>query len=97
MAKGTVNRPDAAALNGLLAREQLNVAGVIVRLAWQQGLTREEIALGFGRFPRMGGELNCEAFPGEEDVLDLAAAWGIDPRFTPGAYPPGTGWVCTLA
>ena len=44
MAKGTVNRPDAAALNGLLEREQLNVAGVIVRLAWQQGLTREEIA-----------------------------------------------------
>ena len=44
MAKGTLNRPDAAALTGLLEREQLNVAGVILRLAWQQGLTREEIA-----------------------------------------------------
>lgn len=70
-------------------------AGAVLRETGD--LTREEIALGFGRFPRMGGELNCEAFPGEEDVLDLAAAWGIDPRFTPGAYPPGTGWVCTLA
>ena len=30
----------------------------------------------------------------EEDVLDIAAAWGIDPRFERKTYPPAAGWVC---
>lgn len=57
--------------------------------------TAEEIALGFGRFPRKGREEACEDFPGEKDVLDIAAAWGVDPRFEKTAYPPSTGWLCT--
>lgn len=58
--------------------------------------TTEEIALGFGRFPRKGGEDHCEDFPTEENVLDIAAAWGVDPRFEKNTYPPAVGWLCTL-
>ena len=60
---------------------------------WDEGdLTPEELALGFERFPRTGRESNW--FPGEEDVLDIAAAWGVDPRFQKKTYPPSAGWVC---
>ena len=60
-------------------------------------LTSQEIALGFGRFPLRGREDACEAQPGEEDVLNIAAAWGIDPRFENTPYGPSTGWLCYLA
>lgn len=33
-------------------------------------------------------------FADEENVLDIAAAWGIDPRFSDEKYPKSTGWVC---
>lgn len=59
-------------------------------------LTAQEIALGFGRFPQKGREDRCEANPTEEDVLDLAAAWGVDPRMEAAAYPPSVGWICTV-
>ena len=59
-------------------------------------LTAQEIALGFGRFPQKGREDRCEANPTEEDVLDLAAAWGVDPRKEAAAYPPSVGWICTV-
>lgn len=39
-----INRPDPAAMERLLEREQDSAAGVILRLAWQAGLTREEIS-----------------------------------------------------
>ena len=55
-------------------------------------LTPEELALGFERFPRADRESGW--FPGEEDVLDIAAAWGVDPRFQRKTYPPSVGWVC---
>ena len=64
-------------------------AGVV----WDEGdLTPEELALGFERFPRADRESGW--FPGEEDVLDIAAAWGVDPRFQRKTYPPSVGWVC---
>ena len=64
-------------------------AGVV----WDEGdLTPEELALGFERFSGMDRESGW--FPGEEDVLDIAAAWGVDPRFQKKAYPPSVGWVC---
>ena len=50
-------------------------------------LTPEEQALGFGRFPRKG-DAGGESFPCEEDVLDIAAAWGADPRFARKKDPP---------
>ena len=64
-------------------------AGVV----WDEGgLTPEELALGFERFP--GRKRESGWFPGEEDVLNIAAAWGVDPRFEKKTYPPSVGWVC---
>lgn len=39
----TLNRPDREAMNRVLAENPCNVEGVILRLAWKQGLTRDEI------------------------------------------------------
>ena len=39
----TVNRPEEAAMRRLLERNPDNAAGAILRLAWLQGLLREEI------------------------------------------------------
>lgn len=61
----------------------------------QGELTREEIALGFGRFPRKGSGTR-EGFPDSDAVLNIAAAWGIDPMLEGGSYPPDLGWLCTV-
>ena len=39
-----INRPDPAAMERALAGEGDSSAGLILRLAWRQGLTREEIS-----------------------------------------------------
>ncbi len=39
-----INRPDEAAMRRILEREQTGPAGLILRLAWLQGLSRDEIA-----------------------------------------------------
>lgn len=58
-------------------------------VTWDEGaLTPEEQALGLADKEAAGHA------PGEEDVLDIAAAWGIDPRFERKDYPPAAGWVC---
>lgn len=59
-------------------------------------MTSQERALGFDRFPTPDNADTCETLPDEEDVLDIAAAWGVDPRFEKAAYPPSAGWVCGL-
>ena len=38
-----MRRPDARAMAQLLAEQTQTAAGLILRLAWRQGLTREEI------------------------------------------------------
>ena len=43
MERDAINRPDAAAMERLLEKAGHTTAGVILRLAWCQGLTREEI------------------------------------------------------
>ena len=43
MGKNTIRRPDEAAMSRLLAEQKKTAAGLILRLAWRQGLTREEI------------------------------------------------------
>ena len=59
-------------------------------------LTPEEQTLGFDAFPRKheGAERSDMRLPDEEDVLNIAAAWGIDPRFENQTYPPSVGWLC---
>ena len=54
------------------------------------------VALGFDRFPKAGQADDGENDPGEEDVLNIAAAWGVDPRFEKTTYPPSAGWLCTV-
>lgn len=74
------------------------VDGALVRsCCWADGqitedvgpLTPEEQAV-------MLAWLDHGDFPNEEAVLDIAAAWGVDPRFAKKPYQASTGWVCTL-
>ena len=79
--------------------------GVCVRnYEWADGqvtesgaLTPEELELDFDAFPRMGDtevDWDNTPQPDEKDVLDIAAAWGLDPRFEARKFPPALGWVC---
>ena len=43
MRKNTMRRPDEQAMLRLLAEQRETAAGIVLRLAWRQGLTREEI------------------------------------------------------
>ena len=64
-------------------------------VTWDEGaMTQAERTLGFEAFPKGGDGADADAFPGEEDVLRLAAAWGVDPLFREKTYPPGVGLVC---
>ena len=71
-------------------------AGERGEVLWDEGdWTPEEIALGFDRFPRKGEDwTDADDLPDEEDVLAIAAAWGVDTSFQAKPYPPGLGWVC---
>ena len=44
MREYVVNRPDEAAMRRVLEAEPISPEGVILRLAWQQGLSRDEIS-----------------------------------------------------
>lgn len=65
-------------------------------------LTLEEKKLGFEKFPTSrhqvvdwkDDEWDNDKLPSENDVLDIAAAWGIDPLFRKNKYPPSTGFLC---
>lgn len=43
MREYTVHRPEEAAMRRLLEKNTLNATGAILRLAWLQGLLRDEI------------------------------------------------------
>ena len=57
--------------------------------------TQEEIALGFGRFPRRSGGPR-EGFPDQDAVLSISAAWGVDPLLEGAGFAPGVGWSCCV-
>lgn len=64
------------------------------RVAWDEGgLTPEEISLSSKRFHRAMDDDDWENFPDEEDVLALAAAWGVDTSFSKKQYPAELGWL----
>jgi hypothetical protein len=71
-------------------------------VTWSEGnVTTEEMNLGFDKFPSrteelLSDDLDFENFPGEEDVLAIAAAWGADPAFQQGNQQKGTGFICTF-
>ena len=57
--------------------------------------TREEIGLGFDQFPQSADGYSEDArFPNAEDVLTIAAAWGVDPSFAGVDVQPGCGYLC---
>lgn len=82
-------------VNGKTVREYC-YAGERGEVLWDEGeITPEELSLGFDRFPRKGQDwTDGTRLPDEEDVLDIAAAWGVDPRMRLTSYPPALGWFC---
>ena len=71
--------------------------GDVNEISWNEGtITAEELVLGFDRFPATETELGEEdvVFPNEEDVLYIAKAWGIDPKFENRSYEKSTGYLC---
>ncbi len=58
-------------------------------------LTPEEENLGFDNIIQ-GDEVDWEnvEFPDEENVVEIAAAWGIDPLFEDNDYPEAFGYIC---
>ena len=71
--KESIHRPDEAAMRRLLSEEQDSAAGIILRLAWQEGLTREEMQrLTWRDVDFAQGELRLpdRAVPLEEETAD---------------------------
>lgn len=58
--------------------------------------TREEIRLDMDNFPVSEEHFDGVDFPDEEDVIKLAAAWGVDTSFSGGGYMPSLGVVCSV-
>ena len=57
--------------------------------------TREEIGLGFDQFLQSAADSDEDSRrPNEEDVLIMAAAWGVDPSFADVDVEPGCGYLC---
>ena len=58
-------------------------------------LTPDEIKLGFTNLlPNEEADWEIHETPDEEYVIELAAAWGIDPAFSAKNYPKGMGYIC---
>ena len=61
------------------------------------GITPEEEELGLDNLlPDSGADWDSYEFPDEENVLEIAAAWGIDTTFTQKTYPESTGFLCNV-
>ena len=60
-------------------------------------VTPEEEELGLDNLlPDSGADWDSYDFPDEENVLEIAAAWGIDTTFTRKTYPESTGFICNV-
>lgn len=58
-------------------------------------LTPEEIRLGFTNLlPNEEADWEAYETPDEDYVIELAAAWGIDPGFSGKDYPRSMGYIC---
>lgn len=59
--------------------------------------TPEEVRLGLTNLlPDDEADWDNYETPDEENVLDIAAAWGIDTRFNNKTYPESTGFICDV-
>ncbi|MBD5130132.1 MAG: hypothetical protein HDT43_09435 [Ruminococcaceae bacterium] len=60
-------------------------------------ITPEEEELGLDNLlPDNEADWDEYEFPDEENVLEIAAAWGIDTSFTRKTYPESTGFLCDI-
>ena len=60
-------------------------------------ITPEEEELGLDNLlPDSGADWDDYNFPDEENVLEIAAAWGIDTTFNRKTYPESTGFLCDI-
>ncbi len=60
-------------------------------------VTPEETELGLTNLlPDSKADWGNYDFPDEQNVLDIAAAWGIDTGFTRKTYPASTGFLCNI-
>lgn len=58
-------------------------------------LTPEEVKLGLTLLPQKNGyDLSEAQFPSEDQVLELAAEWGIDTAFPNSKYEKALGYIC---
>lgn len=61
------------------------------------GVTPEEEELGLDNLiPDSDADWDSYDFPDEENVLEIAAAWGIDTLFHKKTYPESTGYLCDV-
>ena len=75
----------------------MNASGNMAGMEWNEGsFTAEELALGFDKFPaaEAGSSEENAVTPNEEDVLSIARAWGIDPKFENHSYKKSLGCLC---
>ena len=86
-------------LNGKVIRGYCFI-GESNEIKWNEGeITTEEKNLGFDKFPANSDTLSADDFdyenlPNEEDVLNIAKAWGVDTTFSSGLYEKGVGFIC---
>ncbi len=60
-------------------------------------VTPEEAELGLENLlPDNDADWDGYDFPDEQNVLDIASAWGIDTSFTRKTYPESTGFICDV-
>ncbi len=60
-------------------------------------LTAEELNLGFDKLVQSNeDDWEDNNIPDEENVIQIAAAWGVDPMFSDGNYEYGVGYLCDI-
>ena len=63
-------RPDATAMERVLARHPADPEGAVLRLAWQAGLSREEIVRGVAAYEPTGSRMRIIRMPEGRVLLD---------------------------
>ncbi|MCL2166553.1 MAG: hypothetical protein FWH49_04610 [Clostridiales bacterium] len=83
--------------NGNLIRAYAFI-GDAGELFWNEGsITAEEMQLGFDQFPVSDEPFEDDAvIPDEENVMDIASAWSINPSFDGANLEKSTGYICRL-
>jgi hypothetical protein len=68
-------------------------------IQWNEGaITPEEIELGLDKLVQSGEDFDNEDkdYPDEENVVDIAKAWGTDTLFEGKIYEKSTGYICSF-